>query len=59
MNFLKPNANIVELITNIIQASQKNMQTINIHSQVIDPFSSIIEASLNELDYENWLRSKN
>mgnify|MGYP003617444100 FL=1 len=58
MNFLKPNANIVELITNIIQASQKNMQTINIHSQVIDPFSSIIEASLNELDYENWIRSE-
>ena len=58
MDFLKENENIEELIVSMINDFRERVESEDIHSQVIDPFSSMIEASLNVLNYENWIRSE-
>jgi len=58
MEYLKEDENIEELIVSMINNFRKRVKDEDIHSQVIDPFSSMIEASLNKLNYENWIRSE-
>jgi len=58
MDFLRGDENIEELIISMIDDFRKKVESEDIHSRVIDPFSSIIEASLNELDYENWIKAE-
>ncbi|MFW3383490.1 Eco47II family restriction endonuclease [Aliarcobacter butzleri] len=58
MKFLKPEADIKKLITSLINNFNEKIKNKDIHSQVIDPFSAIIEASLNQLNYENWIKSE-
>jgi hypothetical protein len=58
MDYLKEDENIEELIVSMINDFREGVKDEDIYSQVIDPFSSMIEASLNKLDYENWIKSE-
>lgn len=58
MNFLKDDKNIEKLIITMINDFRQRVGSEDIHSQVIDPFSSIIEASVYNLDYDSWIKSE-
>ncbi|MCK5109885.1 MAG: Eco47II family restriction endonuclease [Arcobacteraceae bacterium] len=58
MEFLRDNENIKEIISTMIKEFRECTKKKDIHSEVIDPFSSIIEASINNLDYDNWIKSE-
>ncbi len=58
MNYLKEDENIEKLINDLIEEFKVKTKDKDMHSNVLDPFSSIIEASINKLDYENWLKAE-
>lgn len=49
---------IEKYIVSLIEKYKEKINEKDIFENVIDPFSSIIEASINEQDYENWLKSE-
>lgn len=58
MNYLKEDENIEELILSLIKEFKSKAKEKDIYNNVLDPFSSIIEASINKLDYENWINAE-
>lgn len=58
MNYLKDDENIEELVLSLIKVFKAKSKDKNIYENVLDPFSSIIEASINGLDYDNWIKSE-
>jgi hypothetical protein len=58
VDYLKDDENIQELILSLIHDFKLKAVDKNIYENVLDPFSSIIEASINNLDYDNWIKSE-
>ncbi len=58
MDYLKDDENIEELVLSLIRDFKLKAKEKNIYENVLDPFSSMIEASINKLDYSNWIKSE-
>jgi hypothetical protein len=58
VNYLKDDENIEELVLSLIKDFKAKAKDKNIYGNVLDPFSSMIEASINGLDYDNWIKSE-
>ena len=58
MKYLRKDENIEELVLELINNFQDKAKEKNIYKNVLDPFSSMIEASINNLDYKNWLKAE-
>lgn len=49
---------IEKMVVSLITDYRDKVKEKNIHDNVIDPFSSIIEASINSQDYNDWIKSE-
>jgi len=58
MKYLRDDENIEELVLALIKDFKAKAKEKNIYANVLDPFSSIIEASINGLDYDNWIKAE-
>lgn len=58
MNYLKKDANIEALILKLIKDFKLKANQHNIYDNVLDPFSSVIEASINDLNYDDWIKTE-
>lgn len=58
MDYLKDDENIEGLVLSLIHDFKLKAIDKNIYENVLDPFSSMIEASINNLDYDNWIKAE-
>lgn len=58
MNYLKKDENIEGLILTLIENFKVKAFKKDIHENILDPFSSMIEASINELNFEGWIKAE-
>lgn len=58
MDYLKNDDDLEKFIVNLIENYNLKIQDKNIHENVLDPFSSIIEASINNLTFDNWIKAE-
>ncbi len=58
MDYLKDNNDLEKFIKTLIDNYNTKIEDKNIHENVLDPFSSIIEASINDLSFDNWIKSE-
>lgn len=58
MKYLKKDANIEDVILKLIKDFKAKASKQNIYDNVLDPFSSMIEASINDLSYDDWIKTE-